>query len=88
MLLQTYKRDTGEILHDLSVPIMVNGRHWGGFRIGLERAGWNTIFSNQQRREMELEAVLLSLENKPELFIIDQLSSMLQSRDGVNLVKA
>ena len=33
-LLQTYKRDTGEILHDLSVPIYVNGRHWGGFRIG------------------------------------------------------
>lgn len=37
MLLQTYKRDTGEILHDLSVPIMVRGRHWGGFRIGFTR---------------------------------------------------
>jgi methyl-accepting chemotaxis protein len=37
MLLQTYKRDTGEILHDLSVPIMVKGRHWGGFRIGFKR---------------------------------------------------
>ena len=34
MLLQTYKRDTGEIVHDLSVPILVNGKHWGGFRIG------------------------------------------------------
>ena len=33
-LLQTYKRDTGEVMHDLSVPIMVEGRHWGGFRIG------------------------------------------------------
>lgn len=32
-LLQTYKRDTGEILHDLSAPIYVNGKHWGGFRI-------------------------------------------------------
>lgn len=37
MLLQTYKRDTGEIMHDLSVPIMVNGKHWGGFRIGFRR---------------------------------------------------
>lgn len=37
MLLQTYKRDTGEILHDISVPIMVRGRHWGGFRIGFKR---------------------------------------------------
>jgi methyl-accepting chemotaxis protein len=33
-LLQTYKRDTGEIMHDLSVPIYVNGQHWGGFRVG------------------------------------------------------
>jgi methyl-accepting chemotaxis protein len=37
-LLQTYKRDTGEVMHDLSVPIFVNGRHWGGFRIGYRSA--------------------------------------------------
>ena len=34
VLLQTYKRDTGEIMHDLSVPIVVHGQHWGGFRMG------------------------------------------------------
>ena len=34
LLLQTYKRDTGEIMHDLSVPIIVSGKHWGGFRVG------------------------------------------------------
>ncbi|WP_152207763.1 methyl-accepting chemotaxis protein [Marinobacter changyiensis] len=34
MLLQTYRRDTGEIMHDMSVPIYVKGRHWGGFRVG------------------------------------------------------
>ena len=33
-LIQTYRRDTGEIMHDISAPIYVNGRHWGGFRIG------------------------------------------------------
>jgi len=33
-LLQTYKRDTGEIMHDVSAPIYVKGQHWGGFRIG------------------------------------------------------
>ena len=37
-LLQTYKRDTGEVMHDLSVPIVVRGRHWGGFRIGYRSA--------------------------------------------------
>jgi len=40
-LLQTYKRDTGEIMHDVSAPIVVNGKHWGGFRIGF-RAQTNT----------------------------------------------
>jgi methyl-accepting chemotaxis protein len=33
-LLQTYRRDTGEIMHDISAPIYIKGRHWGGFRIG------------------------------------------------------
>jgi len=33
-LLQTYKRDTGEVMHDLSAPVYVNGKHWGGFRLG------------------------------------------------------
>ncbi|MHA7879002.1 MAG: methyl-accepting chemotaxis protein [Saccharospirillum sp.] len=33
-LLQTYKRDTGEVMHDVSAPIYVRGRHWGGFRLG------------------------------------------------------
>ncbi|MEC7816880.1 MAG: methyl-accepting chemotaxis protein [Pseudomonadota bacterium] len=39
MLLQTYRRDTGEIMHDLSVPIFVNGKHWGGFRVGYRPSG-------------------------------------------------
>ncbi len=38
MLIQTYRRDTGEIMHDLSVPIFVNGEHWGGFRVGYPAA--------------------------------------------------
>ncbi len=33
-LIQTYRRDTGEIMHDISAPVYVKGRHWGGFRIG------------------------------------------------------
>lgn len=37
-LLQTYRRDMGggtfAMMKDLSAPIYVKGRHWGGFRIG------------------------------------------------------
>ncbi len=37
-LLQTYRRDMGGgeyiLMKDLSIPIMVKGRHWGGMRLG------------------------------------------------------
>jgi methyl-accepting chemotaxis protein len=42
VLLQTYTRDTGELMHDLSVPIMVKGRHWGGLRLGYKPEGLPT----------------------------------------------
>lgn len=32
--LQVYRRDTGAIMFDMSVPIYVDGAHFGGFRIG------------------------------------------------------
>jgi methyl-accepting chemotaxis protein len=33
-LLQTYRRDTGEILNDMSKPLVINNKHWGGIRVG------------------------------------------------------
>jgi len=35
-LLQTFVRDTGEVLNDLSFPIYLNGKHWGGFIMGFQ----------------------------------------------------
>jgi methyl-accepting chemotaxis protein len=35
-LLQTYLRDTGELLNDASMPVFVNGRHWGAVRVGID----------------------------------------------------
>jgi len=35
-LLQTYARDTGEVLSDLALPIVVEGRHWGAVRLGFD----------------------------------------------------
>ncbi len=34
VLTQVYKRDTGITMWDVSAPISVKGKHWGGFRIG------------------------------------------------------
>lgn len=39
-LLQTYRRDMGggqyTLMKDLSAPIFINGRHWGGLRVGFK----------------------------------------------------
>jgi HAMP domain-containing protein len=32
---QIYPRDTGEIMWDISTPIYVKGKHWGGFRVAV-----------------------------------------------------
>lgn len=34
-LLQVYHRDTGKVMWDVSSPIFVKGKHWGGFRMGI-----------------------------------------------------
>lgn len=35
-LLQTYRRDTGEFMNDLSAPVYVFGKHWGCVRLGFQ----------------------------------------------------
>ncbi|MFW1677588.1 methyl-accepting chemotaxis protein [Pontibacter sp. JAM-7] len=35
-MLQTYVRDTGEILNELSIPVFIEGRHWGALIIGFD----------------------------------------------------
>ncbi|WP_041656075.1 methyl-accepting chemotaxis protein [Azoarcus sp. KH32C] len=38
LLLQTYLRDTGEILCDIAMPIMIGERQWGNVRVGVPAA--------------------------------------------------
>ncbi len=35
-LLQTYMRNTGEIMNDLAIPLYINGIHWGNFITGMK----------------------------------------------------
>jgi methyl-accepting chemotaxis protein len=46
-LLQTYKRDTGEVMHDISAPVYVHGRHWGGFRIGYKNPAHTALVADR-----------------------------------------
>ncbi|PLX95324.1 MAG: HAMP domain-containing protein [Desulfuromonas sp.] len=53
--LQVYARDTGETMWDISAPIMVKGKHWGGFRIGFSLAK-----VNQQKKVLQ-QSLMLTL---------------------------
>lgn len=45
MLLQTYMRDTGQILNDFSMPIYIDGKHWGAMIVGFDaRITFNDLF--------------------------------------------
>jgi methyl-accepting chemotaxis protein len=35
-LFQTYLRDAGETLGDLSMPVIVGGQRWGAVRVGFD----------------------------------------------------
>jgi methyl-accepting chemotaxis protein len=37
-LLQTYIRDNGDVLTEISAPILLGGRHWGALRLGFDPA--------------------------------------------------
>ncbi len=52
---QVYNRDTGETMWDISSPIFVKGKHWGGFRIGLSMTKTAQKISSLQ------QSLLLSL---------------------------
>ena len=35
-LLQTYMRDTGEIMTEVDMPVYIEGQHWGNLRLGFD----------------------------------------------------
>ncbi len=55
---QIYKRDTGETLWDISSPIYVKGKHWGGFRIGMSP---KVIEEVKQDHAISLIAIMLAV---------------------------
>lgn len=54
-LVQVYHRDTGQRIWDISSPIYVKGKHWGGFRIGFEL---EDVLAAQKKLVLSLAAVM------------------------------
>jgi HAMP domain-containing protein len=59
-LMQVYQRDTGETMWDVSSPIYVKGKHWGGFRIAV----------SMERIENRKRALLWSLVGLFGMFVL------------------
>ena len=58
ILRQVYKRDTGETMWDISAPVYVKGKHWGGFRIGFS-IGQTEQAINHLRNTVALSMLLV-----------------------------
>lgn len=50
MLFQTYSRDTGEIINDISLPLYLGPEHWGAVRIGLDYVRFQEVLGGAGAR--------------------------------------
>jgi HAMP domain-containing protein len=65
-LVQVYKRDTGETMWDVSSPIHVKGKHWGGFRVGV----------SMERIEARKKSLLITLVLIFQAFAVVTIATM------------
>ncbi|HZH56215.1 MAG TPA: chemotaxis protein, partial [Burkholderiaceae bacterium] len=49
VLCQTYMRDTGEIITDISMPLDVDGQRWGAIRIGVDYVAYEQAMEADPR---------------------------------------
>ena len=49
VLCQTYMRDTGEIITDISMPLDVDGQRWGAIRIGVDYVAYEKAMAADPR---------------------------------------
>jgi HAMP domain-containing protein len=64
--LQVYQRDTGETMWDVSSPILVKGKKWGGFRVGV----------SMERIDSRKRSLILSLVVMFQIFAVVTIAVM------------
>ncbi|MCP3874915.1 MAG: HAMP domain-containing protein [Desulfobacteraceae bacterium] len=76
--IQIYHRDTGVTMWDVSSPIFVKGKHWGGFRIGL-----SLIKINKLKKDLIVSLgliifVILMISTVSSFFVINEALGILR----------
>ena len=69
---QVYHRDTGEVMWDISSPIVVKGKHWGGFRIGFSLAKTRAAQARLQLTLLAIMGVLLAISIIAVFVVVSQ----------------
>jgi serine phosphatase RsbU (regulator of sigma subunit) len=86
-LLQAYRKDTGELMWDISSPVLVKGRHWGAFRVGfsMEKAE-KTISSLRNKLILIMGFLLLIMVLVIDRVTVAMLHPLRALHDGVEKV--
>lgn len=73
VLVQVYARDTGEKMWDVSAPIFVKGKHWGGFRVGVSM---DRIAAHQRELILTLVAIfaIFTIVTVGAIFLLVQMA--------------
>lgn len=67
-----YKRDTGEVMWDISYPININGQHWGGYRVAISIEQAEAKIAEAQKKTVGMMAAIM-LSIIIVLFVITKL---------------
>ena len=86
-LLQSYRRDTGELMWDISSPVFVKGRHWGAFRAGFSMKKTEKAISSLRNKLILIMGFLLLIM----VIVIDRVTAVMMKpllalHDGVEKV--
>jgi methyl-accepting chemotaxis protein len=72
-LKQVYKRDTGETMWDLAAPVTVNGRHWGGVRVGFSMVRTEEKIATLRWQIIGAMGLMLLLSSLTIYFVVSRL---------------
>jgi methyl-accepting chemotaxis protein len=71
-LKQVYQRDTGEKMWDLSVPVMVHGKHWGAYRIGFSMVKTEAKLDELRNQIVWGMFLMLAISSVTILFVVSR----------------
>jgi len=71
-LKQVYQRDTGETMWDLSAPVFIAGKHWGGFRVGFSMQKTEQKIAQLRNQIIVSMLLMLAISSLTILYVVSR----------------